>query len=458
MVIFMLKRKIYFDLLKWKQDGANTALMVVGARQIGKSTTCEAFGKENYRQFIKLNFIEDPQAAAIFSDSSVEQVFENLTAYTRKTVIPGETLILLDEIQEAPEARTKIKFLVQDHRADIIETGSLLGVNYKNVQSYPVGFETILPMYPMDFEEFCWANRIPDQTLDLIRKCYKESVPCSESIHNAMLRLFYSYIAVGGMPKVVSEYVQTHDFAKVVSHQKDILDLYRHDISKYAEKNERIKIMAIFDSIPGQLRTSNRFILTKLGKNSRMQRYENSFLWLEEAGVGLPCYNVKEPVSPLRYSESRSLFRLYLCDTGLLCSMGSEEDQFLILQGNVELNAGSLLENVFAQSIRSKNLSLYYFDSTKRKIELDFLIQDQNQVDVLEIKSGSNYQKHTSLDKASANKEWPFKKKIVFCKSNVAVQNGILYLPFYMIFCFDVERMPESKIWEPDLSALFNMN
>ena len=274
-MIFMLKRKAYDKLLEWKKESKKRALCIVGARQIGKTTLVREFAKENYEYFVEVNFLLDEKFVEIFSDSlDANTIIRNLTAYIQKPLEPGKTLILLDEIQECPNARTAIKFLVEDGRFDYVETGSLLGVRYKQVKSYPVGFEEVYHMYPMDFEEYLWANGVQESTISYLKECYDKLESVSESVHDIMNKLFLSYIVVGGMPQVVQTYIDTHDIAKVIANQNEILGLYRLDIAKYARESEKIKIKAIYDSVPSQLNNHNkRFILTAVDENGRQNRY-----------------------------------------------------------------------------------------------------------------------------------------------------------------------------------------
>lgn len=250
----MFRRKAYDRLMEWKNQKNKKALCIIGARQIGKTTLIREFGKRNYENFVEINFVEDERAAQIFSCGlNAEDVITNLTAYVRKPMEVGKTLVLFDEIQNCPNVRTAIKFLVQDGRFDYIESGSLLGVKFKEVKSYPVGFEDIYRMYPMDFEEYLWANGVQESTVDYLKKCFDELSPISEAVHNTMNKLFYSYIVVGGMPEAVQIFTDTHDIGRVIAFQHEILEQYRLDISQYSEESSKIKIKAIFDSIPSQL-------------------------------------------------------------------------------------------------------------------------------------------------------------------------------------------------------------
>ena len=451
----MLKRKAYDKLLEWKKEEKKKALCIIGARQIGKTTVVRQFAQENYEYFVEINFLLDDKASAIFSGAlDANTIITNLTAYVQKPMEAGKTLILFDEIQECPNARTAIKFLVEDGRYDYVETGSLLGVRYKEVKSYPVGFEEIYRMYPMDFEEYLWANGVQESTIRYLEECFRKREKITESVHNTLTKLFLSYIVVGGMPQVVQTYVQTHDIGKVVANQNEIIELYRLDIAKYAKGNDKIKIKSIYDSIPSQLNDKNRrFILKSIDEHGRQNRYENSFEWLADAGVALPCFNVTEPQPPLQLNEKHNLFKLFMGDTGLLCAACMENIQFEVLQGNLEVNLGSILENIMAQAIKGNGYDLHYYDS-KKIGEIDFVIQNGTKVDVLEIKSGNDFKKHPAINKITEIPSWNFEQVLVFCKGNVEKDGDVVYLPWYMIMFYKPEQVLQSQIFEVDLSGL----
>lgn len=451
----MLYRKGYDKLLAWKAQKGKKALCIIGARQIGKTTLIREFGRREYNHFVELNFVTNPDASKIFEGNlDADSIITSLTAYVQQPMEPGETLILFDEVQECPNVRTAIKFLVEDGRFDYVESGSLLGVRYKEIRSYPVGFEEIYRMYPMDFEEYLWANGVQKSTIEYLRQCYEKREPVMEPVHDTLIRLFQSYIVVGGMPQTVQIYVDTHDIGRVVANQNEILELYRLDIAKYAKESEKVKIRAIFDSIPSQLNEKNRrFILNKIDENGRQNRYQDSFLWLDDAGVALPCYNVTEPQPPLQLNEKHNLFKLFQNDTGLLCAACMENVQFDILNGNLDINMGSVLENIIAQQLRSNGFALHYFDS-KKYGELDFVIQNGMQVELVEVKSGNDYQKHSALNRVRSVDVWKMKNAYVFCKGNIEVVQDVIYLPWYLIMFLKPEGIPSGAIYQIDLSAL----
>ena len=451
----MLKRKAYDRLLEWKKEKKKKALCIIGARQIGKTTVVRQFAQENYEYFVEINFLLDDKVSAIFSGAlDANTIITNLTAYVQKPMEAGKTLILFDEIQECPNARTAIKFLVEDGRYDYVETGSLLGVRYKELKSYPVGFEEIYRMYPIDFEEYLWANGVQESTIQYLKTCFSKREEVSESVHNILTKLFLSYIVVGGMPQVVQTYVDTHDIGKVVANQNELLELYRLDIAKYAKGNDKIKIKSIFDSIPSQLNDKNRrFILKSIDEHGRQNRYENSFEWLADAGVALPCFNVTEPQPPLQLNAKHNLFKLFMGDTGLLCAACMENIQFDVLQGNLDVNLGSILENIMAQAIKGNGYDLHYYDS-KKIGEIDFVIQNGTKVDLLEIKSGKDFKKHPAVNKVMDIPSWNFGKVLVFCKGNIEKDGDVVYLPWYMIMFYKSEQMLDSQKFEVDLKGL----
>lgn len=455
MAKILLKRKAYDRLLKWKNSDVRKALCIIGARQIGKTTLIREFAKENYEYFVEVNFVKEPKAKEIFSgNQTADDIITNLTAFKMQPMEPGKTLILFDEIQEYPDVRTAMKFLVEDGRFDYIESGSLLGVKFKDITSYPVGFEEIYRMYPMDFQEFLWANGVQNSTIEHLENCFKTLSPISESVHNTLNKLFYSYIVIGGMPEAVQTYVDTHDIAKVIHYQNEILKQYRLDISQYSKESEKIKIQAIYDSLPSQLNDKNRrFFVNAVDKNARLERYENSFKWLADAGVALPCYNISEPKAPLKLNEKHSLFKLFMNDVGLLCAACMENIQFDILNGNLDINLGSILENAMAQQLKSNGFSLRYFDSSKYG-EIDFVIQNGLKTRLVEIKSGNDYKKHKALDNIRTVSEWEFESSTVFCKGNIETNDNVTYLPWYMVMFFTPAQPPKEFKYEIDLSAL----
>lgn len=448
----MLKRKIMNELYHWKEQFPNKAICIFGARQIGKTTSLLQFANENFEKVILLNFLTFPEAKTIFSDSlDPEKIFMQIELLTKTTIIPKKTMIIFDEIQECPNARTAVKFLVEDGRARIGETGSLLGVRIEGISSIPVGYEMPVSMYPLDFEEFLWGASVSDEIIDLLKRSIREKKTIPEFIHERMLEYFHQYIVIGGMPEVCQRYFDHHNFEEAIETQKTILNTYRNDIIQYADRNDRVRILEVFEQIPAQLNKQNlRFFLNQItgSKNPRFSQYENCLYWITEAGLALPSFNVEEPQIPLKLNEKRNLFRLFFLDTGLLCS-NYERIQISLLQGDLSINWGSILENAVAQSLTAQNIPLYYFN-TKKFGEIDFVCQIDQHVHLVEIKSGNDYKKHSALSKVASVSNWVFDQSFVFCKGNIEEENGILYLPYYLIGflheCFHKQVWPDFSL------------
>lgn len=430
----MLKRKIDSVLIEWKNKDSKKALLVKGARQVGKSTSIQMFGKNNYKSFIELNFEKNPEYKEIFAGSlDANSIIINMSALGLGPFIEKETLIFLDEVQSCPKARTAIKFLVQDGRFDYIESGSLLGIHYNDVSSYPVGFEEQHNMHPLDFEEYLWAKNVNDDVINLLRNHYQNQSPIPDVIHKAIMRYFREYIIIGGLPSVVSAFIKTSDINEVLREQNSILNSYRDDVKKYSGK-DKLKVQEVFDSIPEQLSKKNkRYFLSMLSKEPKMRTYEDSIMWLIDASIAIPSYNLASMELPLSLNEKRNLFKIYMFDTGLLTSMSYERIQFEVLNGDIEINEGSIIENALAVAFNHKGIQLRYYDRKKpTSMELDFVLQINNKIAIIESKSGIDFSKHPSLNRILEEKN--IDTPIVYCTSNIKRENNILYLPYYLAF------------------------
>lgn len=434
----MLKRKIYSHLRDFFQN-EKKALLVSGARQVGKTFAIRKIGKECFKQVIEINFLDDPKYLTAFATpQNAKEILLRLSALTEKTLLPKQTLIFFDEVQECPEMVTAIKFLVEEGNYRYVMSGSLLGVELKDVRSVPVGYLSEKEMYPLDLEEFAEAVGMSRDTMIHIRECYEKKMPVDEVVHQKMNDLVRLYLIIGGMPEAVQKYLDTNNLQVVRSAQLDIMHLYAKDIAKYDPENN-LYIKNIFDLIPSELNEKNkRFILKSLNEKAKFRLYSNSFLWLADAGVALPTYNVEEPRLPLKLSEQRNLFKLFLSDVGLLASQYAVNIAADILSGNVDINYGAIYENFAAQELRAHGYSLYYFNN-KRQGELDFVIEDQGQVLPIEIKSGKDYKRHNALSNVMSNDEYGITKAIVFSNGNVEQNANILYYPIYMIMFLQPE-------------------
>lgn len=428
----MLKRKVDTEIVKWYQSGRNKALLLTGARQVGKTTSVRVFAKAHYPHFVEINFVKFPLAKQAFDGNlDTKTIVTNLSAMGFGPFVEGETLVFLDEIQECPNARTAIKFLVEEHRYDYIESGSLLGINYKPVTSYPVGYEQELKMYPLDFEEYLWANGISTDVIDVLRHSYEKEEPVPDFIHEQINQFYRQLLIVGGMPDAVKTFIENPDFGNVLKVQRSILTTYRADITNYAGKDQ-VLVKRIFDAIPSQLgKQDKRFILASLEKGASRRKYDDPTQWLIDAGIAYYSFNTSEFALPFTATENRRLFKLYMVDTGLLSNLLLKDLQFNVLNGDIGINEGALTENYVACSLSSKGIALHYYDKKSRQ-ELDFIIEENNKISIIEVKSGADYKRHASLD--AAMEAFPSKigRAIVFSPYNVERSQDILYLPLYM--------------------------
>lgn len=428
----MLRRKIISELVKWQKNHSHEALLVKGARQVGKTTIIREFAKKNYANFVEINFEQNPQAKEAFEGSrDAKSIISRLSVMGYGPFVEHRTLVFFDEIQSCPNARTAIKFLVEDGKYDYIESGSLLGINYADISSYPVGYETQIEMFPLDFEEWLWANNVSESVTDEVRQAYQEYRPVDSFIHDQLMKHYRAFLIVGGMPKVVTTYLSNPDFSETIRQQRGILDSYRADIAKYAG-SEKARAKRFFDAIPSQLsKEHKRFILSNLEKAGNMQKYADAAQWLEDAGVALFSYNTHSLSLPFEQYENRNLFKVYLLDTGLLCAMWGDNIQWAVLNGDIAINEGALTENFVAAELVKHGYGLHYYDRKSRN-ELDFLIREGKQVTILEAKSGVDFMKHTALDNVLNEFSEFVERSIVLTKFPYQTVDDIIYLPLYM--------------------------
>lgn len=428
----MLKRKIIDRLEKWYQSGHYKAPLVFGARQVGKTTAIREFSKAHYDHLIEVNFVKHPMAAKAFDgDLTTRTIITNLSAMGFGPFVEGKTLVFFDEIQECPNARTAIKFLVEEHLFDYIESGSLLGINYKPVPSYPVGYEERYDVYPLDFEEFLWAKGVSDDVIEIIKKSYRQLSPVPEFIHQQISRYYSEYLVVGGMPEAVQTFVTKTDFNEVVKVQRSIMTTYRADITSYAGKMAPL-VKRVFDAMPSALgKQDKRFVLSDIEKGASLRKYEDPTQWLIDAGIAYYSFNTNAFELPFEATENRRLYKLYMVDTGLLCSQLLKKMQFSVMNGEIDINEGALTENFVACALAANEVDLHYYDK-KSKLELDFVIPDENGITIIEVKSGAEYKRHASLNNAIASNAMKIDRSIVLSANNVESDNGIIYLPLYM--------------------------
>ena len=433
----MLQRKITEQLYAWKQQSKRKALLLTGARQIGKSYAIRAFGTEAYQVFVEINLLEDaPTRQALLEAGNATEFIRRLSILTQQDLVPGQTLVFIDEVQEAPDIMTMAKFLVEDGRFDWAFSGSMLGTEFKGVRSYPVGYVHELTMLPLDFEEFCWAIGVTADAMAQIRTACAEEQPVPAYLHDAMLLNFRTYLVVGGMPEVVQRFLDTDgDLAGIRALQVELNAQYRRDISKYAG-TRALYVQSIFDQLPIQLEgDTQKFVINSIDPNARYQKYQRDFVWLENAGVGLKTDLVNEPKSPLLKTAQPSRFKLYQSDTGMLMARYPVSVSQAAYLDNKHANLGGIYENVVAQELSAQGHELYYY-MTKRRGEVDFVVDGpQCSAVAIEVKSGSYYHSPASLDHVLDTPEYGVDLGIVLSKGNVERDGKTLYLPIYATFC-----------------------
>jgi len=434
----MLQRKAMGKLIAWKEQKTKQALLITGARQVGKTFLADAFSAENYHVCAKFNLIEAPSVKDSFTNAkNGDDLMFRISVASSVQLVPGETLIFIDEVQECPEIVTLIKFLVEKGEYDFILSGSLLGVELENIRSNPVGYLTEIVMYPLDFEEFCWANGVVTDAFSLLKDAISKKSPVPVFLHTRLIDLFHKYLLIGGMPDAIVSFLAMYDIDHVRALQDGIVQYYGKDISKYAPKDRRLVIRNIYDLIPSELFSQNkRFRLSSIENVKRYTQVQNELLWLIKANVALPAYNVKAPVSPLLLSEAHSLFKMYLSDVGLLTSRFPKNASIGLLDGKPDMNLGGIYENFAAQELTARGFALRYY--TSKKIgELDFVAERKDGTIVaLELKSGRDYKTHTSLTKALAVPEFDISEAYVFAETNIEVVGDVLYLPVYALSAF----------------------
>lgn len=452
----MIKRKKESEIRDFLLNDKR-ALLVTGARQVGKTFTIRKVGKACFEHFIEVNFIERPEALALFAEAEgVDDLLLRLSAFTNRKLVPGKTLVFFDEVQECKEMVTAIKFLVEEGSYKYVMSGSLLGVELTDLRSVPVGYMDEVEMYPLDLMEFAMALGVADDVLSHVRECFERRKPVDSFVHGRMIDLVRYYLLIGGMPAVVQKYLDSNNLKTVLEQQRGIIRTYKRDITKY-DAGHKLQIEEIYDLIPAELNAKNkRFVLRELGEKARYARYESGLLWLSDAGVAIPTYNVEEPKAPLLLNKQRNLFKLFLNDVGLLAAMYGDNIQLRLLSGDNNINYGAVYENFVAQEFNAHGFAaghgLYYFNS-KKQGELDFVIEYQGSVVPIEVKSGKNYERHRALSNVMENGQYAVSQAFVFCQDNVEIRDKAVYLPIYMLM-FVEQPKTDDLIVKFDLTGL----
>ena len=446
-----MKRKIYNKLLEWKQESnGEYALLIDGARRVGKSYIVRQFAEKEYRSCVILDFnLVSKSIKDLFENDldNLDRFFMYLSNYTGKTLYTRDTLIVFDEVQQYPKARAAIKYLVKDGRYDYIETGSLISIK-KNVEGIVIpSEEEHIKMFPMDFEEFLWAMG-EEMLMPFIKDCFERKKPLGQLMHRRAMDYFRLYMIVGGMPQAVEKYVETRDFAKVDKLKRRILDLYRSDISKYA-KGYDTKVKSIFEEIPSQLQKhEKKFRLSALKEGARARDYETAFFWLDDAMIINSCYNTTEPNVGLNLNKDTNTMKCYMADTGLLISHAFDANEIVsedlyrkILLDKLEMNSGMIVENIVAQMLRTAGHNLFFYSNASMtdkdsRMEIDFLIAKskittRHNISPIEVKSSARYTL-TSLRKCIAKYGSYLSTAYVIHPADLKEEDNIVYLPLYM--------------------------
>ena len=434
----MLRGKIEQCLIERKNTPNPKPLIIKGCRQCGKTFSVMDFAEKNYEHTVYLNFFENPDYASVFAGSlEVDNITMLLSALLGNKAVfeEGKTVLILDEIQDCPDARTALKFFKTDGRYDVIGTGSLLGVKGygKDPKSIPVGYETVIDMYPLDFEEFLWANDITDPVIDLLRESLINRTPVPEALHNRMRQLMLQYTVVGGMPDAVQTFVDTKQMNEVLRIQRDIIRSYEDDMVKYAERKDKSLIKECFQSIPNQLSKENKkFQYSVVRKGSTASKFAGSLQWIEDAGIINRCYNLSIPELPLDGNAIKDIFKVYMADCGLLVSMLEDGTQYDILQGNMYGYKGAIFENLIADIFSKMGRKLYYYHKDSG-LEVDFVIRYNGECTLVEVKASTGNTKSTRTILKNPDKYHVY-RAIKLGDYNVGETDQILTLPLYMAF------------------------
>ncbi len=450
----MLRRKIERDIINWLKN-ENKALLIDGARQVGKTYIIRKVLKENNYSYNEFNLLKTPEIIKLLKNSeNVDDLVTNLSLFAENPFKKGKTVIFFDEIQEFKELATKIKFWVDEGSFKFIFSGSLLGVELKGIKSAPVGYLKTITMYPMDFEEFLQIYNFTDELRESLYVSFAERKTVNEEVHNRMMKIFNTYLNVGGMPSAVKRFSKTKSLEDVMSEHEDIVVQYKNDFTRYEKEDKKPYLTQIYDLIPAELNSqTKRFNFADLKKGLRYERSEENFVWLASAGVALPAYNVTEPTVPLLLNEKSSLFKLFLSDVGMLTTLYGRATKRQILSNDQNINYGAIYENAVAQELKAHGFKIYYFNS-KKTGELDFVIEYNGKIMPIEVKSGKDYNRHSALNNVLNIDNYSVNEAFVLSNFNVSIADKITYYPIYMIMFIQNDDIEMPKLELDDLSEL----
>ena len=453
----MLKRKAEKKLDEWlKKDDA---LLMLGARQVGKSYLVREWGKAHFKSFIEINLYEKPSWIPVIEEAKgADDLLFRITSLGEGELIEGDTLIFFDEIQYAKKADliTLSKFLVQKGKYRYIFSGSMLGVSLnENTTSWPTGYMEEFSMYPLDFEEFLRAVGLGEELFPYLRDCFEKERQVDKQIHESLIDAFYKYLLIGGMPEAVQQFIAYNDMNRVNEVHAKIDDYYKKDITKYAPVEQRVHLETIYKVLPQELNSkSKRFTLGEVGRGRETSDIQDDFMWLKKAAVAIPTCNVDEPKIPLAIAAKSRLVKLFHCDVGMLShSLMDTDIQLKLLAKEKSINYGAIFENAIAEEFTAHGFEDLHYYSSKKQGEVDFLVEYKGSLLPIEVKSGKDYKRHSALNNLLANQNYEIEGAVVFSNANVEREGKILYLPIYMAMFFEKNKPLNAKV-SLDLSNL----
>ena len=450
----MLIRKKEKEITEWIKNGKK-ALLVSGARQVGKTFLIRECLRKEQIEFVEFNLIEQPEIVGLLASAeTVDDLILRLSLFTDKKLVKGKSIIFFDEIQEYKEIVTKIKFFVEEGSFRYILSGSLLGVEITNLKSAPVGSLHTIKMYPLDFEEFLQVFNVQAKLIKSLRESFEKRLPVDEIVNKKLLDIFNLYLLIGGMPSAVMRYVETSSLEEVYEEHIAIIEQYKQDFTKYEAQDKKFYLTQVYDLIPAELSEKNkRFNFADIKKGLKFERAQDNFIWLQKAGVAFPVFNATEPKIPLLLSEKSNLFKLFLSDVGMLTTMYGRATKIKILNGDKDINNGALYENAVAQELYAHGYKPYYFNS-KKQGELDFLIEYHGEILPIEVKSGKGYTVHSALNNVLSNEDYSIKQAFVFANCNVTINEKIVYYPIYFCMFLQEKDLILPKIPKVDFSQI----
>ena len=450
----MLIRKKEKEITEWIKNGKK-ALLVSGARQVGKTFLIRECLRKEQIEFVEFNLIEQPEIVGLLASAeTVDDLILRLSLFTDKKLVKGKSIIFFDEVQEYKEIVTKIKFFVEEGSFRYILSGSLLGVEITNLKSAPVGSLHTIKMYPLDFEEFLQVFNVQAKLIKSLRESFEKRLPVDEIVNKKLLDIFNLYLLIGGMPSTVMRYVETSSLEEVYEEHIAIIEQYKQDFTKYEAQDKKFYLTQVYDLIPAELSEKNkRFNFSDIKQGLKFERAQDNFIWLQKAGVAFPVFNATEPKIPLLLSEKSNLFKLFLSDVGMLTTMYGRATKIKILNGDKDINNGALYENAVAQELYAHGYKPHYFNS-KKQGELDFIIEYHGEILPIEVKSGKGYTVHSALNNVLSNEDYGIKQAFVFANCNVTINEKIVYYPIYFCMFLQERDLILPKIPKVDFSQM----